>query len=283
MPSSKWSFRVLALLTALFSTAPATADETATHPATTYTIDQVIEITQGPYKPGDLIAFDIKTKLPRSEMHYFQVTGECLSRPATWHTGTENKFVDNRYSRQGYAVAAVTSGCTDGLHQVLEVEIEDADKGYARIAYDGNTTILSYQTIQGHLFANADNSLRKSDSIATKSLPLSLKMKSSKSMKIWALPGITTNQQTINWVANGKCKFRRGQGEGDVNGDLYALAPGKCFISANTPWGSNLFEPVNIAFEIRIYSSKALLCVNKANKKQVYLEKPKCPKGYVKK
>jgi hypothetical protein len=191
--------------------------------------------------------------------------------------------VDNRYSRQGYAVAAVTSGCTDGIHQVLEVEIEDTDHGYARIAFDGINSILKFQTTQGQLFPGADNSLRKSDSIATKTLPLSVKMKSNKALKIWSLPGLTSNKQTINWVANGKCKFRRALGEGDVSGDLLGLMPGKCYISANTPWGSNLFQPVNVAFEIKIYSAKASLCVNKKNKKQVYIEKPKCPKGYVKK
>lgn len=274
---------LVAAVIALTVTSSARADETYTHPATTYKIDQVIEMTKGPYQPGDLIAFDVKTALPRDQFHFFQVTGECLSAPAAWHIGTENKFVNNDLVRKGYAVATVTSGCTDGVRQVLEVEIEDSDKGYARIAYDGESSILSYVVTNGHLFPNADNSLRKPDSISTKNLPSAIRMSSQRPFKVWTLPGLTKNGQTINWVANGVCKFRRGQGEGDINGDLVAKAPGKCYLSANTPWGSNLFQPVNIAMEIKIYPHTALLCINQKNKKLLYTEKALCPKGYTKK
>lgn len=268
-------------MAALISSAPGSqADQTATHIATHYTIDQVVEITKGPYKPGDIIAFGIKTKLPLSEIHYFEVTGECFSRPTTWHRGTENKFVDNSYSRQGYAVAVITSGCSDGVHQVLEVEVEDTNQGLVRVSFDGENSLLSYKTINGHLVPNVDNSKRKADSISTQTLPLNVRMTSNRSLKIWDLPGLTVNQQTINWVANGACKFRRGLGEGDVSGRLIAINPGKCYISANTPWGSNLFQPVNVAFEINVFSPKALSCSEKKSKKQVYVEASRCPKGY---
>lgn len=274
---------VFAILASTLLSTPALADETSTHPATGYAVDGVIEVSRGPYKPGDVIVFDIQTTLLREDMHYFQVTGECFTAPAEWHIGTEKSFLDNRYASKGYAVATISSGCIDGIHQILEVEIEDKDQGFARMSYDGTNSIASFRVSGGQLRAGSDNSSRKADSIIAKTLPLSLRMKSTGPIQIWNLPRLTTQKQTISWAVNGKCQFKRGEGAGDNGGRLIALAPGKCNIAANTPWGSNLFNPVNIAWEIRIYSSKAVLCVNKKNKKQFYLEKAKCPKGYAKK
>lgn len=284
IPAVKWVWIwVVATSLSGLQIMPAVADETSTHPATTYRVDGITEITEGPYKPGDVIAFGIKTALSRQNMHYFQITGECFTAPAEWHVGSEKKFLDGQYATQGYAVATISSGCIDGIHQINEVEIEDNEQGYARINYDGVNSIATFQVIGGQLRAGSDNSSRKGDSINAKTLPLSIRMKSTGPIQIWDLPRLTTQKQTISWAVNGKCLFKRGQGAGDNGGRLVALAPGKCNIAANTPWGSNLFNPVNKAWEIRIYSAKAILCVNKKSKKQFYLEKSMCPKGYAKK
>lgn len=266
----------------LISPASTWADETSTHPATSYQIDGIIEITKGPYKPGDPIAFDIKTSLPRQDFHYFQVSGECFVAPAEWHIGSENLFLDNQFVRKGYALSIISSGCTDGLHQVTEVELEDKDQGFARITINENQPIHTFSTVGGQLRIGSDNSARKSDSINNKTLPLSVRMKSKSPYKFWTLSRLTSQKQTISWAVNGKCSLKRNLGAADIGGDIFATAPGKCYIAANTPWGSNLFNPVNMAWEIRIYSSDALLCVDRKTKKQIFADKSKCPMGYLK-
>ncbi len=257
------------------------AHETGSQPSTTFSISNVNLISTGPFKPGDLLVFDLVTNLPKEQFHFIQVSGECLAYPAEWHEGTERSYLNNSRSKSGQAVAVISSGCTDGEHAIQEVMLVAKDNTYSRVTKD-SVILPRYSITKGH-FLSTPPSTKLSDSINLSSLPKSLKLGRDGVSRIVTLPRTTDHGQTISWTALGNCQFIREYGLSDLGGQVTANKPGKCSLSANTPWGSHTYKPINVAVEVSIYSKSALTCRKNASNLVIYTEATKCPKGYVKK
>ena len=260
---------------------PAQAHETGSTMTTSFNLSGVQLISNGPFKPGDLLTFELVTDLPKSEFHFIQVTGDCLAYPAEWHEGAEDAYLNNSKTKQGQAVAVVSSGCVDGEHAIQEVMLVAKDNTFARLTSE-SAILPSYQISKGHFVATPPPS-KLSDSINLISLQRSQKLAKNGRVIVATLPRLSANGQTLSWTALGSCKLKREFGLSDLGGQVIAAKAGKCSISANTPWGSHLYSPVNNAIEITIYSKNAIRCVNTRTKVIAYTESPKCPNGYVKK
>lgn len=258
----------------------AQAHETGSTPTTSFTLSGVNLTSTGPFKPGDLLTFELITDLPKSEFHFIQVTGDCLTYAAEWHEGTEGAYLNASKVKQSQAVAVVSSGCIDGEHGIREVMLVARDNTFARLTSE-SATLPTYLISKGH-FVSTPPTSKMGDSINLNSLQKAQKLTKNGVVSVATLPRLTSNGQTISWTALGSCKVKREFGLSDLGGEVIATKAGKCNISANTPWGSHLFKPVNIAIEINIYSKKAILCL-KSKKIAIYSESPQCPKGYVKK
>lgn len=267
------------LLSGILVASPsAQAHETGSTPATQFNLSAVNLTTDGPFKPGDLLTFEVITNLPMSEFHFIQVTGSCLAYPAEWHDGTENAYLNNSKSNLAQAVAVVSSGCLDGIHSVEEVMLVAKDNSFARITSE-DFDLPKYSITNGQFVATPP-STKTADSIGLVSIPKAVKLASTGSTKVITIPRLTSKGQTISWTALGSCAIKREHGMSDLGGQVIASKVGKCFLSANTPWGSHLYNSVNIASEVSIYSKNALVCKRSKDNAIVYTEASKCPKGY---
>jgi len=273
---------VSAILTCISAASPiAVGHEAGSTISTEFSITGINLVEKGPFEPGDVLAFELITDLPKDQFHFIQISGECLAYPAEWHEGTGDSFINSSYSRVAKAVAVVSSGCSDGEHSIQEVMLVAKDNTYARLLGD-SSKLPKYTISKGH-FVSTLQAEKKNDSIDLKTVPASFILAKKGELKILNVPRLTNKGQTISWTAIGACQFKREFGSTDLGGLIVATKPGTCTISANTPWGSHLFNPVNLAKEVSIYSSKAIKCQLKNGKKLIYLETSKCPKGYVKK
>ena len=263
----------------LSTSSGAQAHETGSMPSTSFTISQVNLLSKAPVKPGDLLTFELKTELPISQFHFIQVTGSCLTYPAEWHDGTENAYLNNSKTNLAQAVAVVSSGCLDGMHAIEEVLLVAKDNSFARITSE-DADLPKYFVTKGQFVATPP-STKSADSISLVSIPKALKLASAGSTKVFTVPRLTAKGQTISWTALGSCAIKREHGMSDLGGQAIASKVGKCFLSANTPWGSHLYNPVNIALEVSIYSKNALSCKRSKGNAIIYTEASNCPKGYV--
>ena len=280
---SKSALLIGSLVTSLLfiSSHSVQAHETGSVPSTSFSISNVSLISQGPFKPGDLVFFELTTDLPKDQFHFIQVTGECLTYAAEWHEGNERSYLNNARAKLGQAVAVISSGCTDGEHTIQEVVLVAKDNTYSRLTGE-SANLPRYIITKGH-FVSDPPSAKLRDSIILSSLSKSLKLARNGMVKILTLPRVTEYGQTISWTAIGNCQITREFGLSDLGGQVTANKPGKCSLSANTPWGSNLFHPVNIAVEVSVYSKNALSCIKNNSVIIHYTEQTKCPRGYVKK
>jgi len=273
---------VSAILTCFSAVSPiAVGHQAGSTISTEFSILGINLAEQGPFEPGDVLTFDLVTNLPKDQFHFIQVSGECLAYPAEWHDGTESDYVNNTYSRLAKAVAVVSSGCSDGEHSIQEVMLVAKDNTYARLQGD-SSKLPKYTISKGHLLSTVQTE-KMIDSIDLKSVPASFSLAKKAELKVLTVPRITNKGQTISWTAIGACQLKRELGSTDLGGLIVATKPGTCTIGANTPWGSHLYNPVNLTREVSIYSSKAIKCQLRNGKKLIYLETSKCPKGYVKK
>lgn len=259
----------------------AAAHQTPSELSTTFSISGIKLTPKGPFKPGDLITFEVVSNLPLDQFHFMQITGECLTYPAEWHEGSEGSYLDNSRAKLGKAVAVVSSGCQDGEHLIQEVFLISRENAYARLTSD-SATLPKYEITQGHFVASQPRE-KKSDSLIIPNLPKATKLAANGYANIANLPRVTSHGQTISWTALGACRIKKEFGQSDLGGQVIADKRGKCHMSANTPWGSHLYNPVNIALEVSIYSSNALECRLIKGKTVLYTEVSKCPKGYMKK
>lgn len=238
--------------------------------------------TKGPYKPGDLIAFEVVTDLKKSQLQWIQVSADCLAYPAEWHRNTEKKFVNNLYVKKGYAIGVVSSGCYSGEQKIYEVILSDIENRYTRVSVE-DSKLPSFFLEDGHLFREEMTGILKPDSLGKFRLPTQIR-RDSKSLQTETivLPRATAGGQTLDWVISGNCELRKIAGSSDLGGALVVGLPGACAISANTPWGSNLYQPFNQAYSIEVFPASAIKCQNVTTKEIKIRNSKKCPKGYKK-
>jgi len=246
---------------------------------------RIVEVkfqTKGPYKPGDLIAFEVISDLRKSRLEWIQVSADCLTYPAEWHRNTEKKFVNDSYVKKSYAIGIVSSGCYTGEQKIYEVILSDIDNRYARVSIE-DSKLPSFYVEGGHLLREDTTRILNSDSLGKFKLPTQIRhdSKSSQASSV-TLPRVTAGGQTLDWVITGNCEIKKIAGSSDLGGALLVGSPGTCSISANTPWGSNLYQPFNQAYSMEVFPKSAIKC-QKVGKKEVnFYNSKKCPKGYKK-
>lgn len=248
-------------------------------PSTDFRINSVSVVTKGPYKPGDLIVFSVNTNLPKSRTHFIQASGECLAYPAEWHEDTEENFEDASFVKRIQLVAVISSGCIDGIHSLNEVLVFDKNNSFTSATIN-QTNLPRFQVNAGQLFFEGPRNELRPDSIVKLKIPSQIRLdKGVKELKIASLPRISDGGQTLDWSATGSCRIKKFKGQSDLGGQLYGLGKGSCVVSVNTPWGSNIYLPINQAKGIELFPSTALLCsAISTNQKAFYLGKS-CPKG----
>jgi len=237
-------------------------------------------LSKGPYKPGDVIVFSVDSNLPIRQRQWIQVTADCLTYPAEWHSGTEESFLVEKFAKRAQATAVISSGCSSGVQKVTEVMLADVQNNYTRVTTE-DATLPTFVVTKGHLRANATSVSLKKDSIAKLRIPQQVRLKrNSKQTTFLTLPRITDGGQTLDWVATGECGITRTTGATDLGGALWASGPSVCALALNTPWGSNLYQALNQAFSIEVFPATALSCQSKSNKKIKYVNSARCPKGF---
>jgi len=245
-----------------------------------FRIDSLKIVSKGPYLPGDVIAFSVTSELPLNERLWIQVTADCLAYPAEWHQGTAKNFVSDKFARKGQATAVITSGCVSGFHKVTEVILSDSSNNYTRVTSE-ESNLPSFEVSKGHLRPEATGLRLKRDSLKSINIPSQVKLNADRrQISIITLPRTTDGGQTLDWVATGECSIRRLTGASDLGGVLLASEQGTCVLSANTPWGSNLLQPLNQAVAIEVFPSTAISCQSQATKSLKLVVGSRCPKGY---
>jgi hypothetical protein len=248
----------------------------------TLKISRVEILSEGPFRPGDVIAFQVVSDLPLKQRQWIQVTADCLAYPAEWHRETEADFIDKKFVKKGIATGVIASGCTSGEHRVYEVILSDIENNYTRLTLE-DSSLPAFEVRRGHLRDQGQSGLLKSDSLSKLKFPPGVRLKKSSSRtEIMTLPRVTDGGQTLEWVTSGPCGLQKLSGSSDLGGVLWASAAGTCVLSVNTPWGSNLYQPLNRAIAIEVLPETALLCRSKSTKKTMFVDKGPCPKGFKK-
>lgn len=247
-----------------------------------FRITSVTIVSKGPYEPGDVIAFAVVSDLPAAQRQWIQVTAECLAYPAEWHQATEEKFVVRKFAGKGQATAVISSGCLSGVHQVTEVMLSDVGNNYTRVTSE-ETTLPSFTVAKGHLQVQSAGTRLKRDALKRIRIPAQFKIDPrSEQSAILTLPRTTDGGQTLDWVATGECGIRRLTGASDLGGVLWASGQGLCVLAFNTPWGSNIYQPLNQAATIEVFPASALSCQSRSNRTVRLVIGSRCPKGYKK-
>jgi hypothetical protein len=245
-------------------------------------VSRIEILSDGPFRPGDIIAFEVVSDLPLKQRQWIQVTADCLAYPAEWHRDTEKDFVNKKFARKGIAVAVIASGCTSGTHRVYEVLLSDIENNYTRVTLQ-DASLPTFEVKRGHLLDQSQVRLLKPDSLSKLQIPDAIRLrKLSTRTEIMTLPRVTAGGQTLEWVTSGACGLQKLSGSSDLGGLLWASAVGTCVLSVNTPWGSNLFQPLNRAIAIEVFPETALLCRSKSTKKTKFVDGGPCPKGFKK-
>jgi hypothetical protein len=248
----------------------------------TLKISSVEILSEGPFRPGDVIAFKVISDLPLKQRQWVQVTADCLAYPAEWHRETEADFIDKKLVKKGIATAIIASGCTSGEHRVYEVLLSDIENNYTRLTLE-DSSLPTFEVRLGHLQDKGQSSLLKSDSLSKLKFPSGIRLKKSSSRtEIITLPRVTDGGQTLEWVTSGPCGLQKLSGSSDLGGVLWASAAGTCVLSVNTPWGSNLYQPLNRAIAIEVFPETAVLCRSKSTKRTTFVDAGPCPKGFKK-
>ncbi len=248
----------------------------------TLKISRVEILSQGPFRPGDIIAFKVISDLPLKQRQWIQVTADCLAYPAEWHRETEADFIDKKFVKKGIAIAVIASGCTSGEHRVYEVILSDIENNYTRLSLE-DSSLPTFEVRRGHLRDQGQSNLLKSDSLSKLKFPPGIRLKKSASRtEIMTLPRVTDGGQTLEWVTSGPCGLQKLSGSSDLGGVLWASAAGTCVLSVNTPWGSNLYHPLNRAIAIEVFPETAVLCRSKSTKRTTFVDVGPCPKGFKK-
>lgn len=245
-----------------------------------FQIKAVNVLSKGPFLPGDLIVFNVVSDLPKVKRQWIQVTADCLAYPAEWHQGTEDNFVIEEYVKKGQATAVISSGCLNGVHKVTEIILSDMDNNYTRVT-SVELELPTFVVSKGHLLAGSSSRRLKKDSMRQLRIPSQIKLvKDKERSRILSLPRTTDGGQTLDWVATGECGIRRLTGASDLGGELWASDQGLCVLSVNTPWGSNLYQPLNQAATIEVFPSTAISCQPSSRKIVKFVVGSRCPKGY---
>ena len=248
----------------------------------TLEISGVEILSEGPFRPGDIIAFRVISDLPLKQRKWIHVIADCLAYSAEWHRDTDRNLVNKKFARKGIAIAVITSGCTSGMKQVYEVLLSDIENNYTRLTLE-DSSLPAFEVRRGHLRDQGQSGLLKPDSLSKLKFPPGIRLKKSSSQTdIITLPRVTDGGQTLEWVTTGPCGIQKLDGSSDLGGLLWASAVGTCVLSVNTPWGSNLYQPFNRAIAIEVFPETAVLCRSKSTKKTTFVEAGPCPKGFKK-
>lgn len=245
-----------------------------------FRINSLKIVSKGPYSPGDLIVFNVVSDLPVTQRLWIQVTADCLAYPAEWHQGTDANFVEEKFARRAQATGVISSGCVSGVHQVTEVLLSDLSNNYTRVTSE-DFKLPTFVVSKGHLRLETTGLQLKKDSLKSIKVPSQIRLNSGlEQTVIIALPRVTDGGQTLDWVTTGECGIRRLTGASDLGGVLWASNQGICVLSSNTPWGSNLYRPLNQAVAIEVFPSTAISCQPTSRKVVKFVVGSKCPKGY---
>lgn len=245
-----------------------------------FRINSLKIVSKGPYLPGDVIVFNVGSDLPVAQRQWIQVTADCLAYPAEWHQGTYENFVEEKFAKRAQATAVISSGCVSGVHRVTEVLLSDLSNNYTRVTSE-DFKLPTFVVSKGHLRLESTGLQLRKDSLKSIKVPSEVKLNAGlEQTAIIALPRVTDGGQTLDWVTTGECGIRRLTGASDLGGVLWASNQGICVLSSNTPWGSNLYRPLNQAVAIEVFPSTALSCRSKAKKGSKFVVGSQCPKGY---
>ena len=208
-------------------------------------IGSVVQITSGPYKPGDVIVFDVNITGGNPAIKFVSVNGECLSSYNRWGNSKYLNWKFTDFNPNYYAVnrisATIQANCVSGLHSLTSIEVIDATDLSASAfggAFGGISGAFKYEVINGQLIA--PGSIRpepKSDSVDLSMIPTTIEFSGSTlSIK---LPRLSLGGNNLGWTGNPAsdaatiCRIRR-EFPGDNGYSLEITGPGNCNLQVGT-------------------------------------------------
>jgi hypothetical protein len=233
-------FGVALFMSLSIMAAPAAVADNANPPK----ILSVVQVTKGPYKPGDVITFQINTTGGNPGLNSVVLRGGCLnwiygSGDIRWELNSKldpielfgwQQYVNPGTSSTSSLIkAVVSSSCADGTYKLVDVYVGDLTQLETRFE-NVNDASLNY-VVQGGLLVPPGivRPEPRADSIELKSLSNTLIYAGAQMS--FSLPRTSQGGQVLNWLSSGNCRVTI-PFKGDVGGELTITGPGTCKLRA---------------------------------------------------
>lgn len=276
-----------------------------THPPK---LESVVQMTQGPYKPGDLIQFKLNISGGAPQLRDSNITGssDCFTNPGNPDPPKGSQF-DPMFWSINIRTYIISSACPDGINNIQSVSVSDVTGLIDLVVGSANNLPASWQfevvnqfrmpkgLVQPTFDVSQDKVvLREFKNIGIERTTVNKISLNSGSIKI-NLPKLTELGFVIRWNLSGYstgCRFiQRFPGDTQL---LEFFSKGSCGLTAyvwqpnglltNVNGQSAVFTPQgNYSFLIdsEVRNSKvSITCVKGKLIKRVSGTNPKCPKGY---
>jgi hypothetical protein len=253
---------ILFSFSALFLTTGANADS-----ANPPKIGSIVQVTSGPYKPGDIITFDVNVTGGSPAIKIINIAGECIGLDNYWANVpyVSWKFTDynSTYFAPNRISAIIKGNCVSGIRKIQYVTVQDVTDLSTTMRGDGFgelTGAFSYEVIGGlDLAPGVVRPPMQGDSVDIPALTKTIEY-SGNTMSI-PLPRLSKGGNTLRWTgtpaseAASFCRIRK-EFPGDTGYSLEITGPGRCNFGVETI-ATTLFRESSTEYSITIESKPA--------------------------
>ena len=275
-------------------------------------LESVAQITQGPYKPGDLIQFKLTISGGAPELSSSSIVGssDCLLNPGDSNPPQSSQF-DPKYWSITIRTYIISSACPNGVNNIQSISVFDITGLYDLVVWSPprfNPPSWQFEVVNP--YRQARGVVQQIFDLSQDKVSLSKfinagidrttvnKISLNSGSVVIDLPRLTELGLVIRWEAGNNssgCRFVEQRFPGDTK--LFEFfSKGRCSLIArawqpnglltNIGGKSNIYTPQgNYNFEINsvVNSSKVTVtCMKGKTTKKVSGTNPKCPKGYKK-
>ena len=272
-------------------------------------LESVTQMTQGPYKPGDLIQFKLNISGGAPQLSNPSIVGpsDCFVNPGTEDPPQGSQF-DPKYWSTTIRTYVISSACPNGLNNIQSIAAYDVTGLNDLVIWSANNKPSSWQfevankyrqpkgVVQPIFDVSQDKVILNKFSNAGSDRTAVNKISLNSGSVVIDLPRLTELGFVIRWEAgnnSSSCRFIEQRFPGDTK--LFEFfSKGRCSLTARAWQPNGLLTNVNgqnyvytaqgnYNFEIdsAISNSKvSITCIKGKITKKVSGTNPKCPKGY---
>jgi hypothetical protein len=274
-------------------------------------LESVTQMTQGPYKPGDLIQFELKISGGAPQLSDSGITGssDCFINPGNPNPPQGSQF-DPKYWSITIRTFIISSACPNGVNNIQSITVSDVTGLNDLVVWSANNKPSSWQfevankyrqprgVVQPIFDVSQDKVILSKFSNAGSDRTTVNKISLNAGSIAIELPKLTELGLVIRWEAGSNssgCRFIEQRFPGDTK--LFEFfSKGRCSLTARAWQPNGLLTNVNgqsyvytaqgnYNFEINsaVSNSKvSITCTKGKTIKKVSGTNPKCPKGYKK-